>query len=624
MNFRIPMRRLATVRAFIAFGASVGMSLGGAAIAQQDVSHEGALERFTADLKYLASDELAGRLPGTPEMETCLKFIVDDFKKSGLKPGMPDGTYLQTFDVGRRNSVVADKTSFGLVGPKDKMDLALGKEFSVQLKNNSYDVTKDLVFVGYGINASEHNFNEYAGVDVKDKFVIVMRMEPQQDNPDSVFDGAETSDYASIRNKVASAVEAGAAGIVFVNDGKTVTNEDADKDELSAGDLFGNSTGSLPFVHVKRAVIDKILAQAPLTKPDGKKFSKLAEIEKFIDESLEPVSQPIEGWKATAKAEFKREEIMTSNIIGVIDGEGDLAEETLVIGGHYDHLGMGAFGSRSPNRGKEIHNGADDNATGTAGIMELVRRFQSRDGKPKRRLVFICFTAEEMGLLGAQHYVANPVYPLKDTIAMVNYDMIGWLRDDKLTVYDWESSPEFAGALDRANEGMGLNLIKPNGGFAGSDHLPFKGVGIPVMFLHTGLTSTYHTPEDDFESIDCNGAVKVIDYTERLIDELANLDSRPTFGGGGGGSRVQRVRLGAQLETIEDGGGVKIVGITEDSMAAKAGLKEGDIIKKIGDEATAARRDVIRIVSSNSGKKVKFTVDRSGTESVIEVNLKND
>jgi hypothetical protein len=586
-------------------------------LGQQDTSRETALERFTADLKYMASDELGGRLPGTPEMDQCVEFIIEDFKKSGIAPAMPDGTYLQTFDVGRRSTVEEEKTGLKLSGPDSKvLDLQLNQDFSVQLRTDSFDVNGELVFVGYGIQAEEHNFDEYRNLDCQGKIVVMLRMEPQQSNPESVFDGEANSAYAAIRAKVSSAVAAGAAGIILVNDGKTAPGDA--EDELAPADLFGNATAAIPFAQMKRAKFNKLLAASPLFDSAGKKLANLADVEAFIDKALEPISQGITGWTANFKASFAREAIMTSNIIGVIEGDGPHADETIVIGAHYDHLGMGAFGSRSGGR-REIHNGADDNATGTAAVMELVRRFQARGEKPGRRLVFICFTAEEMGLLGAQHYVSNPVFPLESTVAMINFDMIGWLRDDKLTVFSWETAPQFAGVLDRANETFKLDLVKPNGGFAGSDHLPFMQRQIPVMFLHTGLNSTYHTPEDDFETIDCAGAVKVVDFTERLIEELVALEERPQFSMGGP-ARNARVRLGAQLETAE-GGGAKVISVTADSIAAKSGLQEGDVITQVGDKAVAERRDVVRELAANAGKKVVFKITREGKTEDIEVDL---
>ncbi len=590
-------------------------------LAGQSITREGALERFTADLKYLASDELQGRLPGTPEMEKAVSYIVEAYKSVGLKPAMPDGTYFQTFDVGRSNAMVAGSGKLSFTGPNNQtIELKYGSDFTSQISQNNFAIDGDLVFVGYGITAKDHNFDEYRNLDVKDKIVVMIRKEPQQDEEKSVFDGKQQSTYASVRSKCTTAREKGVKGIIFVND--VVTAPDAAKDELAAEELFGLSTFNIPFMHVKRSTVDKILTASPLTRPDGKKIASLADAEKAIDSTLESYSQVLTGWRAKASAEYAKKEILTHNLIGVIEGEGPLADETVVIGGHYDHLGLGAFGSRSPDAGKKIHNGADDNATGTAGIMELVRRFQTRPKKPARRLVFICFTAEEMGLLGAQHYVNNPVFPLEKTVAMLNYDMIGWLREDKLTLFSWDSSPEFAGLVDKANEEFKLDLQKPAGGFAGSDHLPFQAKNIPVMFLHTGLTGTYHTPEDDFESINCAGAVKVIDYTEKLIDVIASTETRPTFSGSGVGRGGQRVRLGMTLEETE-AGEVMVVAITEDSLAAKAGFEIGDVIKKVADKETKKRREVNQIVAANANKKVKFVVNRKGADTVIEVELKN-
>jgi len=405
----------------------------------------------------------------------------------------------------------------------------------------------------------------------------------------------------------------------MVNDGVSAPTEEDDTLEES-----GRFTSRLPFVQIRRATFNKILDKAPLWKPNGKKFKSLSQIEKHIDESLSPVSQSMNGWKCVFSSATKRQEIKTANVVGIIEGEGPLADETIVIGGHYDHLGRGGQGSRRPGN-TDIHNGADDNATGTAAVMELARRFAKRDKKPARRMVFICFTAEEMGLLGAQHYVKEPLFDLEKTTVMVNFDMIGWLREDKLTVYNATSAKEFEEILDDANDDMGdakLDIIK-GAGFAGSDHLPFFQKQIPVMFLHTGLTSTYHTPEDDFETIDCAGALKVIDYSEKLLDELDGAEGKLTFQGSGGGRRrTTRVRLGVQLDDDHEKG-IEITNIVEDSLAEKAGLKAGDVITSVNDTTTQARRELVGQLRANDGKKITIKFLRGEDEKEVEVELKN-
>ena len=494
------------------------------ASAQSDENAAKALARVTADIEYLASDELGGRQPGKPGMVLAEKYILDEYERIGLKPYSEKDGYVQSFGVGATKILNKEETSLILNGPDDtKICLELDEQFKPQMGRSDFDASGPLVFVGYGISDEDHNFDEYADVDVEGKIVVFLRMEPQQNDPDSVFDGTENSRSAYIRTKANLARRAGAAGMLMVND--SVSAPTPEKDELPDYDIFGAQR--IPFATITRESLEKVLAESPIIKGDGNKFSTLKEIETDIDQNLESLSQDLKGWSCEYKAEFSQGETIANNLIGIIEGEGPLKDEVIVIGGHHDHLGMGAYGSRSGERA--IHNGADDNATGTAGLIELARRFKARDTKPKRTLVFICFSAEEMGLLGATHYCKNPVFPLKKTVAMINYDMIGWLREKRLTVFNWNSSAAFGPVLKEANKDHGMDLNLPPAGFAGSDHLPFFQRDVPVMFIHTGLTDTYHTPEDDFDTIDCEGVLAVIDYTEAVMDGLINLEESPTF-----------------------------------------------------------------------------------------------
>jgi hypothetical protein len=591
--------------------------------AQSDTSRDAALKRVTRDIKYLASDELGGRQPGTPGMELTEKFIIEDYKKIGLKPFDDEGTYLQGFGVGRTRSLEKDSAAFVVSGPDDTaMKLELDVDYAPQVGRGDFDASGDIVFVGYGISAEEHNFDDYSNVDCTGKMVVILRMEPQQKDEGSVFEGTENSKHAFINRKVEMAQEAGAAGIIFVNDSETAP--DAERDELAPYTQFGEQP--IPFVNVKRSVIDQILRVSPVLKGDGTKFSSLADVEADIDRNLENVSCELKGWSGKFTANFSQQETLAKNIIGIIEGEGPHADETIVIGAHHDHLGMGAYGSRAGRR--EIHNGADDNATGTAAVMELARRFAARGEKPKRRLVFVCFSAEEMGLLGARHYVENPIYPLENTVAMINFDMIGWLREKKLTIFNWNSSPEFDAVLKTANENYEMDLQLPENGFAGSDHLPFYQRQVPVMFFHTGLTDTYHTPEDDFETIDCDGALTVIEYTEAVVDGIAKMDSKPTFAGrrgsrrgGGDAAPRSRIRLGAILDD-EVENGVTVDTIQEGSIAEKAGLKAGDVITEFAGEAVTQRREIVLALRQNVGETVEIKILRDGEEQTVEVELK--
>ena len=432
------------------------------------------LEKVSYDIKYMSSDEMGGRQPGTPGIKMCEDFIVAEYKKAGLKP-LEDGTYFQELEVGATQTIVKAASALTLMGPNDaELKLELGSDFQQLICRKDFDLKNDLVFVGYGISAAEHNYNDFDGIDVEGKIVVLFRSEPQREDANSVFDGTNPSRYGRGPTKVSAARRAKAAGILIVNDSVSA----AEADEFIQADRF--NTNSLPIAQIKRSVLDEMLKSSPLTSPTGKKLDNVNAIEKLIDSNLEPISQPLDGWTAEFKSKFVRETTKTNNIVGIIEGEGPNADETIIIGAHYDHLGMGAYGSRARGR-REIHNGADDNATGTAAVIELARRFNARDKKPGRRMVFICFTAEEMGLLGAFHYCANPIYPLEKTAAMVNFDMIGWLRNDELTLYSLNSSKELGPVFDTANEAFNFKLKKPASG-GGSDQIPFNQKGIPNVF----------------------------------------------------------------------------------------------------------------------------------------------
>lgn len=569
-----------------------------------------ALDRVTYDIKYLASDELGGRKPGTEGIELAAKYLEEQYKEAGLKK-LENGTYRQDFTVRLGMTVDPETTHFKLISSASELsmtNLELGKDYMPQARSRAANFDAEVVFVGYGINAEKDlNYNDYRGVDVDGKFVVMIRREPQQEDPDSVFAGLETSDHAFINTKVSAARRAGAVGLIMVNDAVSAPNDE--KDVLEDPTRF---RGTFPFVQVKRRVFDKLLTNSPLIDAEGKKLTSLGQIEKQIDATLSPVSQPMKGWKVVGSASSKQNNATTSNVVGIIEGEGPHADETIVIGGHYDHLGMG--GGRSSRSSKRaVHNGADDNATGTAAVVELARRYGKRDSKPSRRLVFICFSAEEMGLLGAKHYVEeDPIYELDKTATMVNFDMIGWLREDRVTIFNANSSPQFASVLDNANKGSGLEIVK-SAAFGGSDHLPFHQQKIPVMFIHTGLTDTYHTPEDDFETIDCEGALRVIDYSEKVIDQLLALDTKPVFQSASE-ARRNRVRLGVTLSDDAEGG-VEITRIFDNSIAAQNGFQVGDIITAVGTEVTDRRRKVVMEIRKNNGNAVMFKLKR-GDENI--------
>ena len=318
--------------------------------------------------------------------------------------------------------------------------------------------------------------------------------------------------------------------------------------------------------------------------------------------------------------------VTTNNVVGVIEGEGPNKDETIVVGGHYDHLGYGFYGSLAPTRRGEIHNGADDNATGTIAVVELARRFAAAKTKPKRRLVFIAFSGEERGLLGSYYYCRNqPLFPLEKTVAMINYDMIGQMRNNNLTIFGGTSGEGLPDVLREVGKDSKLNLNLVPGGFAGSDHLPFNAKKIPNMFLHTGTGSgLYHTPDDDFETINVEGMADVIDYSEDLIGQLAGLEKKLEYKSATRVNRRAVGYLGVQADQDSEVEGAYVAKVMDESPAKKAGFKIGDVIKKVdGRDVTDASSFIRSMSRKRPGQKVKFTIEREKKETLIEVALGN-
>ncbi len=592
--------------------------------AEEQLSRAEIVSRVRSDIEYFASDELQGRGVETKGIELAAQRIIAEYEKFGLKPGMPDGSWRQSFDVAIGDIAIAESTRAELTGPDGaKVALTLKDQFQPIRRGTNGEAAGSLVFIGYGISSEEDNYNDYAGIDVTGKVIVLIRREPQN-REGGAFRGQETSSHSYIDRKLALVKQSKAAAVLFVNNHASSPTDETD--ELADPSSFGNDGDDVPFVHVKQSVIDAILKSTPLKIEGEKTLSSLAAVSDYIDTSLKPLSQEIPGWSANVSTRFESNSVSTDNIIGVVEGEGPLADETIVIGGHYDHLGFGGYGSRTQNRTGEVHNGADDNASGTAAVVELARRIASGP-KPKRRMVFICFSGEERGLLGSNHYVNNPVFPIENTVSMLNFDMIGNLKDNRVEVNGVGTAAEFEAIVRKADEVVPVDITIVPGAFAGSDHLPFYQRGIPVMFCFTGMTDIYHTPDDDFSTLNIEGAVMVIDYSQQLLRGMDSLEKRPTFAEGQRGGRRPAVAktpfLGIQPNIAASGdNGIVLRGVRPDSPAATAGLQTGDVITMVGDAKVAGYQTMIeKLTTSKAGDKLKLTFKRGEEIKEVEVEL---
>jgi hypothetical protein len=582
--------------------------------------NEEAIEaRMRKDITFLASDECEGRGIHTEGINKAADYIAAEFAKAGLRPGGPGGSYFQPFAV-QGQSKLDGPSLLSLKGPLgQEIELKLGTDFQVMGLSGSGKVTAPVVFAGYGATASGIGYDDYKDIDVAGKIVVLVRHTPRWNNKDSSFDGARAAEHAGLEKKQALAEVNKAAAVLLVNDR---TEAPAGDKLMAFNQLAGATPGTIPAVQVRRGIVDMLL--------ESSRGTALADVEKAIDRDLKPRSMPLQGWTASVATGVKRTSTPCKNIIGIADGSGPLANETVVIGAHYDHLGFGGMGSLTKNPGKkEIHHGADDNGSGTTSVIELARRFGAMKERQGRRLVFMTFSGEESGLLGSRYYCnKEPMIPLADTVAMVNLDMVGRFAEDKethqgkLIVEGVGTAKNFERLIDKLNPG--LLLTKKKGGLGPSDHDSFCRKNIPVLFFWTGLHSDYHRPSDTSDKINVPGMRQIADLAEKVILELASEPQRPeyvevpnTFSLTPGKSGP---RLGIMPSYEEDKEGVVVGGVTDGGPAAKGGLKAGDLIVEIAGKAVKNINTYTVIMSQQQvGQPVEVSVVRDGKKLTLKV-----
>jgi hypothetical protein len=600
--------------------------------------------RLRADVGYLADDLREGRAPGTQGIDAAADYIAGVFRELGLKTAPGAEGYFQPFTI-KGSSALAGDQDLAFDAKGVKLEAKSKTDFTPLALGVGAELKAPVAFAGYGITAKDKaaklDYDDYAGIDVKGKAVLILRREPQQDDPKSPFDGKEVTPYSDLRSKATTAFEHGASAVILVNDERSAKTGDALLPFNYAG---GDQSTTIPFLMITRELADKIL--------EAGGAPKLAELEKGIDSDLKPRSKPLEGVTISAKYKIERKGLKAKNVIGVLEGSGPLADETIVIGGHYDHLGKGGLfsGSLAPLSG-DIHNGADDNASGTSMVLEMARRLAKRSDPLPRRVVFMAFSGEEKGLLGSRHYVTKPLFPLDKTVFMVNFDMVGRLNaKDELTIMGTGTTPGAGELIDALGASAGFKIKKIAGisdGMGGSDHESFYPHKIPVLFVFTGTHTDYHRPSDDFDKINYKGMARIADLGELFLLDIARRPTRPEFsratprmaaaphGGSpapappataGGEKDTARVSISAYLGTIPDydgeNKGVKLNGVSEGSPAEKGGLKGGDVVIGFAGKPVATIYDYTQYLSRQKpGDTVDIKVKRDGKEVVLKVTL---
>lgn len=566
-------------------------------------SPETALEH----IQFLASEQLKGRKSGTPEAFIAADYIRSEFLLSGAK--LTDDAGFQEFDIitgislGLDNALQIDGQTF-----------TVGTDYTpLPFSNNGY-FSAPAVFVGYGLEISNDSirWNDYSAVDLKGKWAVILRGAPKSEQGTALVAGNFDE-----RFKVMIAQDHGAGGVIFVSGAQL----DSDDNLLKLSYDKSPATSTIPVIQIKRKLLDLQLAA---------KGRSIADLETAITTQKQPVNLEIPPI-FSVHIDLVKDMAIARNVIAMIEGhDARLKDQFVVIGAHYDHLGMGGFGSgsRVPDT-MATHYGADDNASGVAALIELAKYFGKKVNRPSRSLVFVAFDAEEMGLIGSRYFVNNPPIDMTKVTAMINFDMIGRLRESNtISIGGTGTSLETEKILDHLAGEYPLKLSYSVEGFGPSDHAAFYGKNIPVFFLSTGAHADYHTPRDNPAGINADGLVKVLDFGAGLVGELAGRSEMLTFQEAGPADRGDhrynfKVTLGIMPDMTSSGNdGLHVEAVRPGAPAASGGMKKGDIITAIDGNPVGNIYDYMgRLKNLEAGQVISVDVMREGKHEVLIIQL---
>ncbi len=604
-------------------------------------------------LTYLSSDELEGRGLGTHGLDLAADYIAGRFESLGLKKVPGQSTYFQSFDY-PLNAAIGAATTLTMDGTL----LEEGKSFVPIPISSSARFDGDVVFVGYGISEPEQlHYDDYDGIDVKGKVVLAMRFEPSAPDGNSRLTGGDWSSAATFAAKAATAKQRGAAALLIVNPPSAVSTMPATttpaattpatttpattaavhrpptraqlriaamsgRNELVDFDLLNRdqiSSAKLPVVQITEEAARQLLQHAGAPT--------LRALQQQIDETGKPASSALEKSRVSGRVAIEHPVAKVKNVIAVLPGKGPHAEEYVVVGAHYDHLGRGMLGSLAPGS-HEIHHGADDNGSGTTAVIQLATKLAH--GKPlERSILFISFTAEEEGLIGSDYFVKHPTIPLAQIVAMLNLDMVGRLNNEAVYIGGSGTAESFAQMLKAGDENSPLKILYTGpemgrGGMGPSDHETFAKIKIPVLFFFTGLHRDYHRPSDTVDKINFDGMTQILSLADFCIHHMATMPREPYIDRYDQQPGLRTSRHGATLgispasDAVDDNHGVKVGSVLEQSAAAKAGILNGDVIVQLNDSRIDSIYDLTDVLrEARPGDPMKAIVRRQSK--VIEL-----
>lgn len=574
-------------------------------LASCGVNREVSTKVLRKEIKYLSSDDLQGRLTGSPGDSLAALFIKNKLESYGLKPLKGDG--FQRFKVPQ--STIPGKDNFLSVDSKAYVS---GTDFMPMGFSSNAGLNADVVFAGYGFSINEDSlkWNDYKDIDVKGKWVLILRSDPESDNIRSPF-----TRYSSDRDKALMAKDMGAAGVLLVS-GPAHDSTDV----LESPKAIEYQVG-IPVLRIKRSVAEALFGSS----------RNIASIEHSLDKNRAPESFTT-GISANGKADLVRLYSSTRNVAMVLPGDDrNLAGEYVVFGAHFDHLGLGGPGSGS--RAVDtvgVHHGADDNASGIAMMLELVRKFSKTPGSHARSIVCVAFTGEEEGLLGSKYFTDNPLLDLSKVNAMINMDMVGRLNETKnLQISGVGTAAGLKELVLSHSDTSQIKLTLSNEGYGPSDHSSFYGKNIPVLFYFTGAHLDYHTPADTWDKINYDGMSAISKLIFPVAEQLSNNPERLKFKESGPKVETSTAvrRRGVTLGIMPDFAGVVKNGLRADFItpgkpAALGGMKKGDIITAINGKSVNNIEDyMFRLSQLKHGETISVEVIRNDKKIVLLIQL---
>lgn len=525
------------------------------------------IKRISDVIRILSADSLQGREAGTVYELKAAAFIENSFKTIGLSP-IIDGGYLHEFPF--VDGINYKDSSFLILNNKK---FEVNNDFHPLNSGINASIEGNIVRAGLGLIDDKKGINDFQkNIAENPVFVVELSMNPDS----SVFE-----DYILELSKRAKENKGNA--LIIINTTKELNNPEFNPKKY-------NPTSEIPIVFVKGLAL-KVILDATLPK---------IQMRIHIQQNMK------KGY----------------NVVGYIDNK---AKNTIVLGAHYDHLGLGMFSSRYTGKDKLIHNGADDNASGVAGLIALASIIHGNKSFENYNYIFIAFSAEEKGLFGSTAF-AKSQYVKSETInCMLNMDMIGRIDSTKKTLYilGTGTSPSWDTLLNKVYTPDSLVLSFVKSGVGGSDHTPFYMQNIPVLFFFTGMHQDYHMPDDDFEKINIQGEVAVVQYIKQLVlllNEKGKLNFTKAESNMGERQRIKGVTLGIMPDHTFTGTGIKINSVSEGKAAQQAGLQAGDIILKIGDYEIKEIYSYMNALSKfKAGETVELKYLRIGKEEIINI-----